>query len=428
MNLIMSFFKLTYSSYFVMLACFCFYYLKQENKNSKKIIRVIYYLIFAIAFFIFFRILIQRLIYPQIWDFTAFYLYGKAGASGYNFYLPENFHTIFNFISLPPLNYSEFSGEVVNVGFLYPPPTIFLFIPLGFLSYNTALICWTIFNLFFAFGSILLIYNMFFKQYKADGLIFVATIFFLLLPVRLTVIFSQTNFILLFLLLLMKKYSDKNFAGIFLTLALFTKPYMIIFGLIFIIIKNWGAIIYFIISSIAIVGVTLLAFGESPFLSYIFNNPAKRLPEWVFSEDINQSLHAILIRLRVITVNTHHVYTMVSATILLLMGVYLIYLAKRKLYDYIWAILLLVGLLIYPGTLSYYGVLLLFIIFQFFDGTKQLGFKNIYFNIAIISVFYYLSSVYVFAAILFLLLVLISKSFQTPNEEIINAALNYTQH
>lgn len=422
---VMGILKLTYSSILVMLACFCFYYLKSENNNSRKIVQVGYYLIFAMALFVFFRILILRLIYPQVWDFTAFYLYGKVAASGYNFYLPENFHTVFNSLSLPPLNYSNFSGQVVGVGFLYPPPTILLFTPLGFLPYHTALICWTVFNLFFAFGSIVLIYNMFFKSYKANGLIFVATLFFLLLPVRLTIIFSQTNFILLFLLLLMKKYSDKKFAGILLALALFTKPYMIIFGLAFIIIKNRGAIIYFIVSSLVVVAVTVLAFGKEPFFSYIFNNPAKRLPAWVFSEDINQSLHAILIRLHVITVNTPHVYTIVSATILLLMGVYLIYLFKRGLYDYIWAILLLAGLLIYPGTLSYYGVLLLFIIFQFFDGTKQLGFKNIYLNTFIIGMFYYLSSFSVFSVIIFLLLILIFKSFVNSKKEILNPTLIY---
>jgi hypothetical protein len=104
------------------------------------------------------------------------------------------------------------------------------------------------------------------------------------------------------------------------------------------------------------------------------------------------------------------------------MGMFSIYLLKRKRYDYIWAILLLVGLLVYPGTLSYYGVLLLFIVFQFFDGTKQLGFKNKYLNTVLIGIFYYLSSVSVFSVIIFLLLILIFKSLQNLNKKVLSGA------
>ena len=208
---------------------------------------------------------IYRISHPQVYDFTAFYLYGKVAASGYDFYLPENLHIVFNTLHLPLLDYRGFTEEIVNVGFLYPPPTILLFTPLGFLSYNTALICWTIFNLFFALGCIYLIYDLFFKAYKLNGLMLVAILFFLFSPVRSTVSFSQTNFILLFLLLLMKKYSDRKFAGILLALALFTKPYMIIFGLIFILRKQWKTLIYFIMSSFILVGLTVLLFGKRTF-------------------------------------------------------------------------------------------------------------------------------------------------------------------
>jgi hypothetical protein len=406
----------------VMISCLCFYFFKSDNKNLKTIALLGAYLIFIISLFIFCSSTYSRLKNPQVWDFTAFYLYGKAGVTGHNYYSPQNFLVVFNSLTVPELNYADFIEQTVNVGFLYPPSTILLFSPLGFLSYKTALICWTIFNLLFAIGSIYLIYSLFFKKYKLYGLMFVATMFFLLSPVRMTVCFSQTNFILLFLLLLMKKYSDKKYAGIFLALAFFTKPYMIIFGLIFLLRKQWKTLIYFTIVSLVLGGITFFLFGKEPFITYIVNNPSGRLPDRVFSENINQSLHAVLIRAHLITANTPHVYTLVSATILLLMGMYSIYLLKRKRYDYIWAILLLVGLLVYPGTLSYYGVLLLFIVFQFFDGTKQLGFKNKYLNTVLIGIFYYLSSVSVFSVIIFLLLILIFKSLQNLNKKVLSGA------
>lgn len=408
-----------------MAAIFCFYLLASNNKNLKKYVLIVFSVIFFISFFIFCSTIIFRLSNAQVWDFTAFYLYGKVAASGHNFYLPANFHTVFNSLTLPPLSYRGFIEESVNVGFLYPPPTILLFTPLGFLSYQTALICWTIFIILFAIGSIYLIYDLWFKKYKLNGLMLVAILFFILEPVRSTIFFSQTNFIALFLLLLMYKYAHSKYAGIILMLALFTKPYMIIFGIIFIIIKNWKAIIYFIISAVIAVAATFAIFGKDPFITYIFDNPSKHLPDWVFSESINESLHAVLIRQHIINLNNPSVYTFISIAILLLTGLYLIYLTRKKLYDYIWATLLIVALLIYPGTLDYYGVLLLFIVSQFYNKTNQLSIKNIYFNIIITGIFYYLTIVSVFSAIIFLLLIVIFKSILDSKRNTGNSFFNY---
>jgi len=94
----------------------------------------------------------------------------------------------------------------------------------------------------------------------------------------------------------------------------------------------------------------------------------------------------------------------------LLSAILLLIYFKRKLYDFIWAILVLVSLIVYPGTLSHYGVLLLFIIFQFFNEKGQLGF-NPYLSIAIIGIFYYLTTFSVFASMCFLLVIVVLKSF-----------------
>jgi hypothetical protein len=203
-------------------------------------------------------------------------------------------------------------------------------------------------------------------------------------------------------------------SGIWLALAIFTKPYMIIFGLFLLLKKNWGAIIYFIITAIAICGLTMLLFGKSPFVSYIFDNPSQRIPATVFSEDLNQSLHAVLLRAGIVTIDKPLTYLYFVIGILLFTAVYLFFLLKRKLYDYILAVLLLVALLLYPGTLNFYGVLLLFIVYQFFDEGNQLGI-NPYLNFFIIGVFYCLSSFYLFSDICLLLFIIVLKSLiRTP--------------
>jgi hypothetical protein len=76
-------------------------------------------------------------------------VYGKVAASGANFYLPENYQQIYQSLPFPDSFYPELALEVLNVGFPYPPPTMFYFAPLALLPYKTGLICWSIFNLIF---------------------------------------------------------------------------------------------------------------------------------------------------------------------------------------------------------------------------------------------------------------------------------------
>jgi hypothetical protein len=391
-----------------LIACVCFF-LMRKRKELPNVIWAGYLVLFSVAVVYFVYRFVFIINNPHVYDFTAFFLWGKTAAKGLDFYLPENLQTVFSSLELPPADYKAFTEEIVNVGFLYPPPTILYFAPLGFLSYKAAIICWAVLNAFFAFGSIYLIYDLFFRKNKVNGLMLVTILFIFLRPVLETVYFLQTNFIVLFHLLLMRKYIDKKIAGLFLALAMFTKPYMAILIVFFIIRRRWGTIVYFAISAVAVCSVVLLFFGLAPFKSYLFNNPTYRMPLWVFSQDINQSLHAVLIRLNLIAVEKSFVYVAISGAVALLSLWYVLLMAKRGLYDYVLAFLLLIALFIYPGTLSYYGVLLLFIIFQFFDEDNQLGF-NAYMCMAIVTVFYVLSMFSTFLCICFLLLIVLLKS------------------
>lgn len=406
------------------LACICFCLLLRNKERHNTFVWIVYFLIFTITISFFISKIIYRMFHPEVWDFTCFYLYGNVASNGQNFYLPENFQTAFNLfnfpdaLNIPQADFSTFVTSCVDVGFPYPPPTILYFAFLGFLSYHTALILWTLFISIFAFISIYLAYSLFLKEYNIKGLILTAILCFLLDSSKSTVFYTQTGFILLFLLLLMKKFSDNKIAGVFLALAIFTKPLMLIFGLYFLFRKKWDAIIYGIGSGIVLVVITLLFFGKEVFKSYVFNNPAARLPASVFFEGINQSLHSVLLRHNLITLDNPEVYTFITIVILSLTGVLLLYLLKKKLYNNIWSVLLLIGLLIYPGTLGHYGVLLLFIIFQFFDKQNKLYF-NPFINILLIGIIYLLMALSLFSTICFLLLVVLYKSM---NPDFLNKA------
>jgi hypothetical protein len=394
-----------------LITCLCFYLLQERRTEIKAVIWIIYALVFAFTFYLFFSKLVYRILNPEIWDFTCFYLWGKVAVEGYNFYLPESSQLVFNSLHIP-INVSQaFVDLIVNVGFQYPPPTMLLFMPLGYLSYQPAMIIWTVFNLFFLIGSIYLIYTLFFKRQKLYELILVLILFFIYSPVRLNMYNSQTNFILLFLLILFIKCEYTRFAGIFLALAIVIKPFMIIFIVPFILKKNWDAIKYFILSLLLIAILTVIVFGIVPFKTYVFDNPiTQRLPKWVLFQDSNQSLQGFLLQNKMIHIDKLYIYSIISFVIFILTIFYVKFLFQRKLFDYIWSILLIVTLLVYPNTWNHYGVLLLFILFQFFDTKGQLGF-NMYWAIPIITFFYLLITLSLFAANCFLLFTIILKSF-----------------
>lgn len=397
-----------------MAICWCFYRIRGQKINIKNIYWVAYLALLAISFYLFADKVIFRLGHQEEpWDFSVFYLNGKVAAAGLNFYEPQNFYNIYKTLGYPASFYKELAPEVLNVAFVYPPPTMLYFVPLSFLSYNAALVSWTIFNLCFAFGCIYLIYDQFLKSEKLNGLILAASLFFLFSPVRATVFYSQTIFILLFYLLLIKKYSDKRIAGIFLTLAMVTKPFMIIIGLYFLLKKNWGAIVYCITSAIVICGLTILLFGQETFLSYIYNNPTHRVPEQIYLEVVFQSLYSVLLRSKVIAFNNTSTYAYITIGILFLAGMYMLFILKKRLFDFILPTLLLLGLLLYPATQSFYSALLLFIIFLFFDQNSQINFSP-YVNILIVGAVYSLCTFSVFSSLCFLLSVLIIKSGLSP--------------
>jgi Glycosyltransferase family 87 len=395
-----------------MLSCYCFLF-HDNGIIKQKGVKIISLILLIIAGGLFFSKVYDTLTHYKVWDFTCFYLYGKVAASGYDFYSPENFKVIFSTLDVTFSDYEGFVEEVVNTGFLYPPPTMMYFAPLGFLSYNTALIVWTIVNLFFAFACIFLAYDLFFKKHKLNGLILVATLFFLLFPVRLTVYFSQTNFILFYFILMFKKYEDRKYSGVFLALAFFTKPYVLIFMLFLLLRKNWSAILLFCVAAMAICLITAAFFGFDIFYSYLFNNSAQRLPDIVFTEDINQSLHAVLLRAGLTSLKFPVTYLVIAGFIMLATFIFIVYLNRKRDYSMMQYVLLLVALLIYPGTLSYYGVLLLFITYQLFEqwGAKENEFlsASIY-SILLVGIFFFLSSISLFATVCFLLAVILYKS------------------
>lgn len=412
-------------SFLTVIACIFYYLLNRDEKKLKQVVLVLFASLFAFVFYMFIMRVNARINAVFVWDFSAWFLWAKVAVQDLNFYLPENLQAVYTSLNLPEADYKDFVEAIVNVGFLYPPPTMFLFYLLGYLDYNTALTIWTIFVVLTLFYCLYLIQNQFFSKNITFGLLLVSTVMLLNPSVNFTVYCSQTNFIVLLFILLMQKYANHKFAGTFLALAFFTKPFLLIFGIYFIVTRKWKAIAYFIGTASVLSLLSMVAFGTDTFLSYFFDNPTQRLPAWTYSEDINQSLNAILLRANILHPENPQVYFIIAAALISITGLFTIYLQKKGLQEIIWAVLLLVGLLIYPGTLSYYAATLFFVIFQFFDKEKALN-LDLRIVIPIIGILTFINSISVFACICILLIIVITKTFwllkhkNSTNNNIIN--------
>ncbi|MEW6402214.1 MAG: hypothetical protein AB1649_10470 [Chloroflexota bacterium] len=114
------------------------YYLQRSNAS----IRAAYFgfclAVVAIFGFNFIRTMYSSAQTPPVWDFHCFWVYGRVASQGLNFYLPENLHAVGE-----SLNTDEtFIREVLDVGPMYPPMTMFLFSPFGALEFRSAAIAW----------------------------------------------------------------------------------------------------------------------------------------------------------------------------------------------------------------------------------------------------------------------------------------------
>jgi hypothetical protein len=65
-----------------------------------------------------------------------------VAAPGLNFYEQGVFLGMLQALDLPFKICEDFAGEYPLYAFPYPPPTMFLFLPLGFLDFETANVLW----------------------------------------------------------------------------------------------------------------------------------------------------------------------------------------------------------------------------------------------------------------------------------------------
>jgi hypothetical protein len=349
------------------------------------------------------------------WDFFAFYLYGKLGVSGLDFYNPDNIAAIFTSLQ-PTFEIGKgFYEQVIYVGFPYPPVTMILFAPLGYFNIETANIIWRLLVLIFQIIDIILLIRIF-KINLSPGIGILALIgLTLIFPGTLaTIFYGQTTFFLLFFLLLTYKNLDNWKSGVFLAISLIIKPLAAVWCLYLIINRRWKPLISLFCSGVLIVLITGAIFGFDNFISYITSPPTERIVASQYTEFINQSLFATLSRLganlRVESPKVISYLVLIISLILTILTSISSFKIAKSNEKISFLIFVPLSLLVYPASLVYYWIFLIPFFFEillnkpnpvlqkFFEALLFLFFLGFIFSnltcfiiclIALISVFVY---------------------------------------
>jgi hypothetical protein len=296
---------------------------------------------------------------PPEWDFGALWLDGRVGAFGLNFYDPQSYRQIADTLSFS----QDFRQEIVEVGFRYPPMTMLLLAPFGWLDMHNSIVIWMTVQVIALIADIFLIRKLFFERDGLAGLAWSAALVLLLGATFTTIGYAQTNFIVLLMLLLFWCDHESPHGGAWLALGICVKPILACVLLYPLLRRQWRVIGSAMAALAFVCLLAVLLFGATTFASYLTVNPTMgKTPSFVYSEPVNQSLLATVLRTTGGTGATSPVKEPVFiALAAALTAVTSLLVYRLRAGDPAWALAAMVplALLLYPGTLEHYSLLLI---------------------------------------------------------------------
>ncbi len=337
------------------------------------------------------RLMRWNVMHPPEWDFVIFWLDGQVAAQGLNFYEPQFYQNVT--LTFTPTN--EFVAEVLEVGFRYPPPTMFLFLPLSLFDVHMAFMLWYIVHSLILILDIILLWKIFLSKSGLMGLVLVTVLVATLFGTMSTIHRGQTNFLALLMLLLFWRDRTHQRGGVWLALGILIKPFLAVLLIYPVLRKHWRVIISTFITLIVISLLAFVAFGPETFLSYFTENPNANAADFQYTQMFNQSLLATILRLTDYNFGdksplTHPIFI---ALVFILTGItgWLVYRLDETHNDWALALTLLLSLLIYPASQIFYSVLLIIPILLLWMH-RQSRFINIWGVVAFIALVYALVS------------------------------------
>jgi hypothetical protein len=304
------------------------------------------------------RIVRANVATPREWDFGSFWLYGHVAAARLNFYEPA----VVAAFPIPFHPSEDFVRSVLEVGFPYPPPTMALFVPLGFLhDFSLALVLWYAVQFgALVLASIVLARALFPGDGPAAALLVVAVV--LALPATTVNVYdAQTHFVALLFVALAYAGRNGRAGAVWQALAVWVKPFAAALFIADIVRSRTQRLLIAALVFVCSIVVAAIAFGTAAVSSYVLSNPSQREPGSAYFEGVNQSLLAVILR------GTHQAPDRLSiaheplylglSLVLIALTAYLCLRAPAGS-AFAFGLALALGLLLYPGTLESYGVAL----------------------------------------------------------------------
>jgi len=325
------------------------------------------------------------------WDFLAFWVDGRVGISGEDFYDSQSYLEL----NLPVQPSTDFRKSILSVGFRYPPISMLLFAPLGLFSYSAAYALWYVVNSVALGFAILLVWRRYFKRYHLQGLVVAALILLAMRGAFATVRAGQSNFLVLLALVAFVADMNRLRGGFWLGFGIVVKPLLLILLLPLGLKKNWRAVGGALIALACACLLTVVFFGIDAFSGYVGTLPSK-MPYSSYVEEVRQSLLAGIMRI----IGTQSpppdnpalnpVFVGASLMMVLLSAWATLRLPKeqcRLAFGY-WIPLMMV---VYPGTLYHYSVYLAVPFLLLWQARKNIRNWNILF-LAMSTLVYYEAS------------------------------------
>lgn len=333
----------------------------QLTTNWSKVLLGFIWAIIAVFAFRISWVVFRHVGQPPVWDFHLFWIYGRVSAQGLNPYEQGNLLQFANNLNPSP-------GFLKELYFFQLPPLIFLFLPLGWFDIKTATLLWYIFHIAILIFDIVLLWKIIFSGRSYLTLSLVGALTLTLGATLDTLGVAQINFLALLMFLLFWRNYKSMLGGGWLAMGLIVKP-VLAFVLLYLFLKRqWLSILGMVLTLTVLSGVTILVFGPGMFFGYFLDNPiVNNMPDYLYTEIVNQSLLATILRVTDYNFSDTPPYTQpIFVTLaLIIVGVtsFIVYQLpdQQDKINSNWSLALTLSgaLLIFPKTLTHYSILLI---------------------------------------------------------------------
>lgn len=313
---------------------------------------------------------------PPKWDLGIFWMWGRVALTSHKVYDPASNARV----GLSVAHGAIWRQQVLAWGFIYPPPSILLFAPLGlFGTFQRAAPWWYAVNvLALALAIVAAWYNYF--RIQPLGLL-ATTALVLTFPATSQALRGQPIAIALLFMLLYAADRSKLRAGVWLGLAFIIKPLAIVLFLEPLIKRRFGQMFMAIGTVASAAAGAVLLLGWKNVVPYFTNGPYRRYPPsmWTDPQNGNESLYSAVVRLVHEAVPHPFMQEPLFLLVAGLMTAITVILCMRLAQDddgIMVSLLITLALLLYPPSALYYNDLLLiplFTLWRNFSATRPIA-------------------------------------------------------